>query len=130
MSRKIFPPRYLRIFVAVVVFAASVAAFAFGWEPAAKLMHLQFAPAVMRFAAGVSWGAAVAAVIIALVTLRCGRFYCACFCPFGILQDLFGRLSHRKCTPLPDLAKTRYVIAAFAWGMLGAGLNNSCIEFG
>ena len=74
MSRKFFPYRYLRIFVSIIVFAASVAAFAFGCEPCAKLMHLQFAPAVMRFAAGVSWGAAVAAVIIALVTLRCGRY--------------------------------------------------------
>ena len=96
MSKRILPPRYWRIGVAAVVFAASVAAFAFGCEPCAKLMHLQFAPAVMRFASGVSWGAAVAAVIIALVTLRCGRFYCACFCPFGILQDLIGWAAHRK----------------------------------
>ena len=121
MSQKKFPYRWWRIAVSALVLAAAVAAFAFGCEPCAKLMHLQFAPAVMRFASGVSRGAAVAAAAIAIVTLLFGRFYCACFCPFGILQDLVGWLSRRKCTLLPDLAKTRYFIAAFAWGMLAAG---------
>ena len=121
MSKKNIPYRSLRIGVAIVVFAAAVAAFAFGCEPCAKLMHLQFAPAVMRFAASLSVGAGITVALIALSALLFGRFYCACFCPFGILQDIFGRIAHRKCTPLPDLAKTRYFIAAFAWGMLAAG---------
>ena len=121
MSSKNFPYRYLRIFVAMGVFNAALDAFVFVRVPAARLMHCQFAPAAMRFAAGLSIGAAVTVVLIALSALLFGRFYCACFCPLGILQDLIGWISRRKCTPLPDLAKTRYAVAAFAWGMLAAG---------
>ena len=75
----------------------------------------------MRLLYGAGLGAALTVGAIVVLTLLFGRFYCAFLCPFGILQDLIGGVSRRKCTKLPDLAKTRYAVAALAWGMLAAG---------
>ncbi len=57
----------------------------------------------------------------ALLTFCFGRFYCAFFCPLGILQDVIAYLSRREGKGLPNCRRIRYGIAGVAVGMVLAG---------
>ena len=114
-------PRYIRIAGAVLFLAASVFAFS-GYGPGfARMFHLQFGPALMRCFAAFSCGALITALAIAFVTALFGRFYCAVFCPLGILQDAAGFLSRRKGKTVPNFVRTRYALAALTYGLLLGG---------
>ena len=114
--------RLARIGAAALCLFIMTAAFAgFGLSAAAWLPGVQFAPALMSCLAAFSLGAFLAVLGIALLTFCFGRFYCAFFCPLGILQDLIGFLSRRKGGARPNFRKTRYGIAGVVFGMLIAG---------
>ncbi len=85
------------------------------------MMHLQFGPALLRTLASFSSGALATITVLLLLTLFFGRFYCAAFCPFGIIQDFFGWISRRRCGVLKNFRKTRYVVAGISFGMLLCG---------
>ncbi len=110
----------------LVLFASGLAFSGFGGA-VANVLHFQFGPALMKCFAAFSLGTLSVALGIALLTFLFGRFYCVALCPFGILQDVVGFLSHRKAgktskaAPAPNFQKTRYAIAAVAFGMLFAG---------
>ena len=119
MEKRIYP-RLARIAAAALFMAAALAAFA-GVSAAAPLMRPQFAPALLRCAAAFSCGALATVLTIAVLTWLFGRFYCAAFCPLGILQDLAAWLSRRRSASERDLARLRYPVAGIACGMLAAG---------
>ena len=123
---------WIRRIVGVLVFLSFVALFAgFEWRLVlwlAPLAKLQYAPAVLA-------GNIVVAVVLTVVAILCGRFYCSVLCPLGLLQDFAnvpGRLLRRllKCPPSPAGTVTRrvqfvvrhVVLAAFlAVGLCGFG---------
>lgn len=114
-------PRYIRIAGALLFLALSVFAFS-GYGPrCARIFHVQFGPALMRSLAAFSCGALASALGIALVTFLFGRFYCAVFCPLGILQDAAGSLFRRKGKTAPNHARTRYAVAGLTYGLLIGG---------
>ena len=133
--KKRFSWRVMRIAVASVVLVVAVASFArplwrtlFGASFAerlgsfpALLMHVQLGPAVMKCFSAFSVGSLVTTVVIALLTFLFGRFYCACLCPLGILQDIFGFLSRRQARPAANFSKTRYAIAGLVFSAMVAG---------
>ena len=101
--------------------AVSVFVFSGCGSRLAQMFHAQFGPALMRCCAAFSAGALASVLGIALATVLFGRFYCAVFCPLGILQDLAGFLSRRKGKTVPNFIRTRYVLAALTYGFLLAG---------
>ncbi len=116
--------RWLRIAAAIFVFLLCIAVFTgFGGMAAAKLMHLQFAPALMSGLAGAAVSAVAISVGILLSAWIFGRFYCAICCPFGILQDLFIWISRRKKVSVSNFKKTRLVLTAVIVSMAAAGAN-------
>ena len=102
----------------LLFFALSFSAFG-AW--AAPFLHVQAGPALVKSAAAFSAGTLAVLLGIALGTLVFGRFYCAFFCPLGILQDLTGFLSRRQCAVLPDPGKLRYTVTGLACGALAGG---------
>ena len=112
--------RRLRITVAALFFALMLAAFSGVAAWAAKVPHLEFAPALLRCCAAFSLGALATVVIIVLVSWLFGRFYCACFCPLGSWQDLVGWASRRKGRTERNHPRIRYLVAGFALGGLAA----------
>lgn len=111
-------PRLVRILAAASFIVAFCIAFFSG---IGGLFQVQFGPALMRSLSTFSLGALSAVLVIALATILFGRFYCAVFCPLGILQDLAGFLSGRKAKAVPNFLRTRYTIAALVYGLLIAG---------
>lgn len=116
--------RKIRIGVAALFFVTMLLAFSgVCGSLAGVLPGMQFAPALMRCLTAFSAGALAAVLGIAAVTICFGRFYCAVFCPLGIFQDVIGFLSRRKSGVVPNFRRTRYLIAAVAYGMLIFGWN-------
>ena len=91
--------RILRISLAVIFFLLISLAFVdfIGLFPD-KLMKgtlwIQFVPSVLNFSRVVTLSA-TGFVVIFLLTLLFGRFYCASICPLGILQDIILRIARR-----------------------------------
>ncbi|MBS1369242.1 MAG: 4Fe-4S binding protein [Lentisphaeria bacterium] len=117
MKRKISWNR-IRIAAAVLFMIAAGVAFAGIGGGFAGWLHVQFGPALMKCFAAFSVGTLITVLVIALATFLFGRFYCAVFCPFGILQDFIGWISRRKGKTAPNFVKTRYAVAGVAFGML------------
>ena len=113
---------FIRIGAAALVFLAMGLAFSgFSFCAAIWLPKLQFAPALLASAAAFSAGALFAVSVTALLTFCFGCFYCAFFCPLGILQDVIAYLSRREGKGLPNCRRIRYGIAGVAVGMVLAG---------
>lgn len=56
----------------------------FGW-----MAKLQFLPAILAVNVGV-------VVLLAVLTIACGRIYCSVICPLGVMQDVFSWIAS-KC---------------------------------
>lgn len=112
---------YARITAATFCIALILIGFSGKGGMTASLLHGQFGPVLMKCLAAFSIGTLVTLLAIVLMTFLFGRFYCAVFCPFGILQDFIVFLSRRKGTTVPNFIKTRYLIAGTALGMLISG---------
>ena len=110
--------RYAAAFVFLVLFALSFSGFC---RSCAYLMHVEFVPAVLHLAAGVSAGAA--AVILCHFLLACcaGRVYCSVLCPLGILQDIAGFIPFAKNTARRDIIPLRFAVFGIAAGTLVSG---------
>ncbi len=111
----------IRIVAAILFMVAVGIAFAGVGSGFAVFLHAQFGPALMKCLAAFSVGTLIAVLTITLLTFCFGRFYCAVFCPFGILQDLVGWLSRRKGMTTPNFVTIRYAVAGIAFGMLICG---------
>lgn len=83
----------------------------------------QAVPALLA-AAGVFAAGGIAALAVILISAAvAGRFYCAAFCPLGLLQDAAAFLIRRKSAKVKDFYILRYFCTAFAAGMFIAGSN-------
>jgi polyferredoxin len=88
--------KWLRIVVALAVFAALTAAFVdfrelVPWKIGHWLGEIQFVPSLVALITGASLS--LACIIIAIITLAVGRVYCSAICPLGILQDVIHHLT-------------------------------------
>ena len=105
---------FFRVAAAWLTMLCWGAAFSGAFPLAAKLFkHLPVIPAIMAL------GAAMA--VIVLLTLLCGRFYCAILCPLGIMQDIFRKLTFRKEKQGMNLRKLRLAVTGVCTGMFAAG---------
>ena len=135
-------PRLLRILLSLAVFTAFAWPFAMGVthgnaEKFSAFFKFQLGPALVR---GITHHASFAVLIlIALLwlTFLFGRFYCAFFCPLGILQDCIGWLKRSPGFPTrktrkagsenlgsfkhPHLRLLRYLIALTSFAILTVG---------
>ena len=94
-------PKRIRIGIAAIVFILIVLAFLGLFTPATALLKIQAAPSLIKTIAAFSVGTLVTFIVILLITLLFGRFYCSVICPLGISQDIVAFLSRRKGKPLP-----------------------------
>ena len=91
-------------------------------QPATVLLKIQAAPSLMKTIAAFSVGTLVTFIVILLITLLFGRFYCSVICPLGISQDIVAFLSRRKGKPLPKhLAFPRAICLGVVIGLLAIG---------
>ncbi|MBT3287253.1 MAG: 4Fe-4S binding protein [Victivallales bacterium] len=90
--------RRLRILIACLVLVGAVAVFALGGDLgkvlAPFLAHTQLLPSFIRLIATGSILAGLSVLAILLLTLLAGRWYCACLCPLGVLQDVARAFGH------------------------------------
>ncbi len=115
-------PKRIRIGIAAIVFILIVLAFLGLFQPATALLKIQAAPSLMKTIAAFSVGTLVTAIVILLVTLLFGRFYCSVICPLGISQDIIAFLCRRKGKPLPKhLAFPRVICLGVVIGLLAIG---------
>jgi polyferredoxin len=125
------PPKllkWLRVVVAVAVFAALTAAFVdfrelVPWKIGHWLGEIQFVPSLVALLTGASLS--LACIIIAIVTLAVGRVYCSAICPLGILQDVIDRLTKwvkRKSKPASYSRPHTWLRQTFLWATIIAAV--------
>ncbi len=106
----------LRVIIALLFFSFTLLPFIdlYEWVPdslVGQILFLQFLPSLFRFLQVLSIGS-VGFVIVLILTLVLGRFYCSAICPLGILQDMFAYLSKiiRKKKCLYKFKKSQSII--------------------
>lgn len=80
------------------------------------LLHLQFIPSVIMFAA-TGAAAALGFLIIIILTLLFGRIYCSTLCPLGTLQDIFSFFA-KKLSPRKIIFKFKKPLNRLRYGLL------------
>lgn len=110
----------LRIFLSLLFFIIIAVLFldftGMIYGPASHaVLHLQFVPSLIMFAAT---GAATALgfVIIIILTLLFGRIYCSTLCPLGTLQDVFSFLA-KKLSPRKIIYKYKKPFNLLRYGL-------------
>jgi ferredoxin len=106
--------------LAVVMLAGLTAALvdfrsAVPWWVGHSLATIQLVPSLVALATG----AALAWLVIALMTLAVGRVYCSAICPLGILQDVIARLAawaRRRPAFLPYAPPRTWLRQLVLWG--------------
>ena len=111
--------KYLRITAAFIFMVIFAAAFSGMSRLAARFFQAQICSAVLRTVAAFSTGALATVILLLLIPLLAGRFYCSIFCPLGIMQDLAGAFNFRKKTVKPKSRRIlNYATASFCAGGL------------
>jgi polyferredoxin len=95
--------RKIRIGIAVIVFGLFLFIFignsGFVQKLALPLLAIQFGPSLLKFFYTVAGITSAGFLLVLILTLIFGRFYCAALCPLGILQDVvfhFNKKRNRK----------------------------------
>ncbi len=65
-------------------------------ETFSKILYLQFVPSLLSFIKSASLVTASGFIIIILLTLLMGRFYCSTICPLGVIQDAFSYIAKKR----------------------------------
>src|SRR5690554_1375086 len=60
-----------------------------------KILYLQFVPSLLKFVQTMSLVTAGGFIIVLLLTLLMGRFYCSTICPLGIIQDIVSWIAKK-----------------------------------
>ena len=121
MKNKWITIRRARIAASFLVAAVMAAAFSGAAAWTARAARLEFVPALLRSVAAFSAGALATVLILIALTWLFGRFYCACLCPLGIWQDLWGFVSRRAGRRAKDLPVLRYLVGGIVFGALAGG---------
>jgi ferredoxin len=120
--------KWLRVVVALAVFAALTAAFVdfrelVPWKIGHWLGEIQFVPSLVALLTGASLS--LACIIIAVITLAVGRVYCSAICPLGILQDVIHRPTRwlkRKTRPASYSRPHTWLRQTFLWATIIAAV--------
>ncbi|MCF8266497.1 MAG: 4Fe-4S dicluster domain-containing protein [Ignavibacteriales bacterium] len=93
--------RQYRSFAALIFFIFAFAAFIVTDETISPLLadifkYSQIIPLVITVSTGFTLFSLIAILLILLMTIIFGRVYCSVLCPFGILQDILGRIRKKK----------------------------------
>ena len=91
--------KFFRVFIAILFLLLASLAFVdftglFPEELIKGTMWIQFVPSLLTFSRLLTF-TALAFVIVLIITLLVGRFYCASICPLGILQDVILRIARK-----------------------------------
>jgi len=113
--------RGARIAASILVAAVMLAAFSGLAAWTARAARFELVPALLRSAAAFSAGALATVLILIVLTWLFGRFYCACLCPLGIWQDLWGFVSRRAGRRARNLPVLRYLVAGVVFGAFAGG---------
>ena len=81
----------IRLCISVIIVIMAILGF-YGLFYPVKFMNLQIAPLIQRVIFDFSIIAAALLVLIIVLTVIFGRFYCSLLCPFGILQEVVSIL--------------------------------------
>ncbi|MDD4537431.1 MAG: 4Fe-4S binding protein [Lentisphaeria bacterium] len=128
--------RYGRIALAALSMLMLLAFVCHGVAVGEYWFNAQFGPAAARAWLLLSPAAAGVVLLLLVLTLVFGRVYCSVLCPLGILQDVIGWLTRRRCPAPGNHPRLRYgiavvtiVLALCGWN-LGLRLLDPASRFG
>ncbi len=110
----------IRLGIAILIFIMAILAVVGVFYPL-PLFNIQMAPLIQRVIIDFSVISAVTLVVMLLLTLLFGRFYCSMLCPLGLIQEITalfrgeGNEEPRKNLPV------KYFIAAITIGAMIGG---------
>ena len=112
-----------RLTVACIIFVLAIVGMLGVFYPL-KIFDFQLLPVLQRVFIDFSVVALVILVILAGITLLCGRVYCSLVCPFGILQEILGfvkSLFRKNYGTKQKNFPLKYFVSAIVWGILIGG---------
>lgn len=115
------PYRLIRVIAAVAFFSAIILSFSPLSEWVAWVTHSQLGPAIVRLASSFAWSTVFVISAIAILTFVFGRFYCALFCPLGMVQNFLGMVVRRKNAVNCNWKYSRYTLTALTLFFLVGG---------
>lgn len=119
-KKRIF--RTVRITAASLFMIIFLFCFCVAENTAVGFLKVQLGPRIASLFNAVTLGAVLTTVILLVITLTFGRFYCGVFCPLGIFQDLLGgllRAKNRGPKKEPDFL--RFSLTGIVFGLLFGG---------
>lgn len=90
----------IRVALGIIFFLLTTALFVDLYEKIApdtygQIVYLQFVPSLLKFIQTLSLVTAGGFIIVIIITLLIGRFYCSTICPLGIIQDIINYISKK-----------------------------------
>ena len=119
-------PYLIRISIAGIVLIFSIFA-VYGIYPI-NIMDLQFAAVIQRMIINTSYIAVGIFIILIILTLLFGRFYCSCICPFGIIQEVFTLIFKKNNEPVKNRVY-KYIISGITIGAVVFGGSSILIRY-
>ncbi len=97
---KVLGLKKIRVIIALFIFSVVLFSFIDVYEliPEAvvsKFLFLQFLPSLLKFAQFFTF-TSIGFLVVILLTVIIGRFYCSAICPLGIIQDVFTFIAKRR----------------------------------
>lgn len=121
--------KFLRLTAAVFVLAA-FSALCSGLEDLDFMAKWQFAPALLRVFSTAALGSMATLLILILIAVTGGRWYCALWCPVGIFTDLLDLIPFPgKRAVKKDLPFLRFFVLMLALSLAFTGLNAGFLLF-
>ena len=121
--------KFLRLTAAVFVLAA-FSALCSGMANLDFMVKWQFAPALLRVFSTAALGSMATLLILILIAVTGGRWYCALWCPVGIFTDLLDLIPFPgKRAVKKDLPFLRFFVLMLALSLAFTGLNAGFLLF-
>ena len=121
--------KFCRLTIALIVLAA-FSALCTGMEELDFMAEWQFAPALLRIFSTASLGSIMTLLILILIAVIGGRWYCALWCPVGIFTDLLDLIPcPGKRAVKKDLPFLRLTVLLFCFILLLCGMNTGFLLF-
>ncbi len=110
---------FIRFFIATIFFLLGIFAFTNAFYPI-HFFNYQFLPLFERIIIDFSFFALSSFVVLNLITLFFGRFYCSTLCPLGTYQEILCNVFHRKQGSRKNFA-LKYFLASIVFSLLITG---------